>query len=398
MPAGRDLQQNALALESDTSSTTAEMAAQAAARDAVIFRTSLLGILANVLLSAFKAFVGLWSHSIAIVMDAVNNLSDALSSVVTIAGTKLARREPNRKHPFGYGRFEYLSAMVIAVIVLYAGLTALVESVKKIVQPVTPDYSPAALIIVGCAVAVKVLLGRYVSNVGEKVRSDSLTNSGQDALMDAAISATTLLTAIIYLIFDLSLEAWLSAAIALYIIKSGLEMLLRTLSTILGEAVDASLARAIRDTILSHDGVQGVYDMVIHNYGPDLLIGSLHIEVPETLSADELDRLVRHLTTDVYREHHVMLNAIGIYSMNTKDPEALKALSQVRKIALSHDHVRQLHGFHIDQAEKAMRFDLVISLEAEDRYGIYKHVCDEVREAFPGYAVQVTMDTDFIEG
>ena len=128
-------------------------------RDKVIVRTSVIGILANVFLAVFKAVIGLTAHSIAIVMDAVNNLSDAASSVITIVGTKLAGKEPDRKHPFGYGRIEYLSAMVISLLVLYAGVTAFVESVKKIISPDTPDYGAAALIIVGVAVAVKIILG-----------------------------------------------------------------------------------------------------------------------------------------------------------------------------------------------------------------------------------------------
>ena len=140
-------------------------------RDRTIIRTSVIGILANVLLAAFKAVVGLTFNSIAIVMDAVNNLSDAASSVITIVGTKLAGKEADRKHPFGYGRIEYLSAVLISLLVLYAGVTALVESVKKIIRPDTPDYSAVSLVIVAVAVVVKLLLGRYVKGVGKRVNS-----------------------------------------------------------------------------------------------------------------------------------------------------------------------------------------------------------------------------------
>ena len=134
--------------------------APALSRERVIVRTSVIGILTNVLLAAFKAFVGIVSHSIAVTLDAVNNLSDALSSIITIVGTKLAGRLPDKKHPLGYGRIEYLSAMIVSGIVLYAGITSLVESVKKIFQPETPDYSTVSLIIIAVAVAAKILLGR----------------------------------------------------------------------------------------------------------------------------------------------------------------------------------------------------------------------------------------------
>lgn len=366
-------------------------------RDAVIVRTSVIGIIANVFLAAFKAFVGMASNSIAIVMDAVNNLSDAASSVITIVGTKLAGKEPDKKHPFGYGRIEYLSAMTIAVLVLYAGITAFVESVKKIINPDTPDYSAATLIIVAVAVAVKIILGRYVKGVGRKVNSDSLVNSGEDAMLDSVISASTLVAAAIYLIFHISLEAWLGAIIAVIIIKSGIEMLRETLSQILGEGADAQLARDIKATVIGYPEVSGAYDLVLHNYGPDSYNGSVHIEVPDTLSADDLDRLIRKITFDVYKKHDVILTAIGVYSVNTKNPEAVEARNKVTGIVMSHEHVLQMHGFNYDKSEKLIRFDIVVSFDAPDRRKVYKEVCEAVQNAYPDYKLQVAMDIDFSE-
>lgn len=366
-------------------------------RNAVIIRTSIIGILANVFLAAFKAVVGFASNSIAIVMDAVNNVSDAASSVITIVGTKLAGKEPDRKHPFGYGRIEYLSAMVISILVLYAGITALVESVKKIINPDTPDYSAVTLIIVAVAVVVKIILGRYVKGVGKKVNSDSLVNSGEDATLDSIISASTLVAAAIYLIFHISLEAWLGAIIALVIIKSGVGMLRETLSQILGERADAELARDIKATVISYPEVSGAYDLVLHNYGPDSYNGSIHVEVPDTLSADDLDKLIRKISVDVYQKHDVILTAIGVYSVNTKDPEAVEARDKVTEIVMSHEHILQIHGFYFDKPGKMIRFDIVVSFDAPDRRQVYREVCEAVQEAYPDYTLQVTMDTDFSE-
>ncbi|MBQ9464458.1 MAG: cation diffusion facilitator family transporter, partial [Lachnospiraceae bacterium] len=161
-------------------------------RDRIIVRTSVIGILANVFLAAFKAVIGLLSNSIAVVLDAVNNLSDALSSVITIVGTKLAGKRPDKKHPLGYGRIEYLSAMIVSAIVLYAGITSLVESIKKIIHPETPDYSRVSLIIIAAAVIVKIILGRFVKARGEKAGSQALVASGKDATFDAVLSASVL--------------------------------------------------------------------------------------------------------------------------------------------------------------------------------------------------------------
>jgi cation diffusion facilitator family transporter len=368
-----------------------------ASREKIIVLTSVIGIIANVFLAAFKAVIGLMSSSIAIIMDAVNNISDAGSSLITIIGTKLAGREPDKKHPFGYGRVEYLSAMVISVIVLYAGVTSLVESVKKIINPDVPDYSTVSLIIVGAAVVVKIVLGRYVKSVGKKVNSASLVNSGEDATLDSVISASTLVAAVIFLVFDISLEAWLGAIISLVIIKSGFEMIKETVSQILGERNDADLAKSIKETITGFPDVQGAYDLVLNNYGPDTWNGSIHIEVPDTYSADRLDQLIRSIQVKVYEEHHVILTAIGVYSVNTKDAEIIEAYKKVKDLVLSHEYVRQIHGFYMDKEKKTLRFDIVVSFDAEDRRAVYGKVIEAVCKEYPGYELQVAMDTDFSE-
>ena len=366
-------------------------------REKKIVRTSVIGIIANVFLAGFKAVIGLMTNSIAIVLDAVNNISDAGSSLITIVGTKLAGKKPDKKHPFGYGRIEYLSAMLISMIVLYAGITSFVESVKQIIHPETPDYNAVSLIIVAVAVVVKIVLGRYVKGVGIKVNSDSLINSGEDATLDSIISTSTLVAAGIFLGFHISLEAWLGAIISLVIIKSGVEMLRDTISRILGERNDKELAKGIRDTVMSFPDVQGAYDLVLNNYGPDTWNGSIHIEVPDTYSADQLDQLIREITMKVIREHQVILTAIGVYSVNTKDEEIIQAKRQVEEIVFSHEYVRQMHGFYLLKDQKTMRFDVVISFDAKDRGAVFSAVIEDVQKSFPDYELQVAMDTDFTE-
>lgn len=154
-------------------------------RNAVIIKTSIIGIATNVLLAIFKAIVGLLANSIAVVLDAINNLSDAMSSIITIVGTKLAGKSPDKKHPLGYGRVEYLSATLISFIVLYAGIASLRESIKTIISPTKPDYSTLTLVIIIVGVVTKIILGRYVKSVGVKMNSASLINSGEDATLDS---------------------------------------------------------------------------------------------------------------------------------------------------------------------------------------------------------------------
>lgn len=363
-------------------------------RDGIIVRTSLIGIAANVFLAAFKAAVGILAGSIAVVLDAVNNLSDAFSSLITIIGTKLASRKPDAKHPYGYGRIEYLSATLISVIVLYAGITSLTESVKKIINPEVPDYSAASLIIIAAGVAVKVLLGRYVKSVGEKVNSDSLINSGEDATLDSIISASTLAAALLFMWKGISLEAWLGAVISAVIIKSGCEMLSGMLSRMLGERVDSELSKEIKATICEADGALGAYDLFLHDYGPDRMMGSVHVEVPDTMNADELDVMTRRIQKAVYEKHHVIMTAVGIYSRNTKDDEVAEIYENVRRIAAGYEHVLQIHGFYCSIEDKKIRFDVVVDFKAPDRNEVWQSVMKDVREAYPDYDIAVALDSD----
>lgn len=366
-------------------------------RDKQIVKTSIVGIIANVFLAAFKAIIGTITGSIAITLDAVNNLSDAASSIITIIGTKLAGKAPDKKHPFGYGRIEYLSAMVISLIVLYAGITSLQESVKKIITPEKPEYTVVSLIIVAAAVVVKIILGRYFVRIGTKVKSDSLTNSGKDATLDSVISASTLVAAGIFLISGISLESWLGAVISLVIIKSGIDMLRETLSEILGERADASLAKEIRDTVLEYPGVSGAYDLVLNNYGPDAYNGSIHIEVPDTYSADQIDDMTRKITYSVYQKTNVILTAISVYSMNTTNPKITEMREKIQKIAVSEEYVLQMHGFYVEESTKTIRLDLVVSFDSPDRVKVWKDVVGKIKQAYPEYHINAVLDTDFAE-
>ena len=363
-------------------------------RDRIIVRTSLVGILANLSLAAFKAGIGVLSGSIAVVLDAVNNLSDALSSVITIIGTKLAGRRPDRNHPYGHGRIEYLTAIIIAMLVLYAGVTSLIEAVKKILSPTLPDYAPTSLVIIAVAVAVKVLLGRYVSRVGRRVNSEALIASGRDATLDSVISASTLAAALIFLATGVSLEAWLGAVISLVIMKSGVEMLQQSLSEILGERADVELTRAIKQTICAFPEVRGAYDLVLHNYGPNTMIGSVHIEVDDTLTADRLDTLERDITQAVIEAHHVILAGIGIYSRNTRNDAAARMLEDARRVAMSHDYVLQMHGFYADPEAKLLRFDVIVDYAAPDPAQVHRDIVDAIQALYPDYKVEITLDVD----
>ena len=315
-------------------------------RDQVIVRTSILGILTNVFLAVFKAVIGILSNSIAVTLDAVNNLSDALSSVITIIGTRLAGKLPDKKHPLGYGRIEYLSTMIISALVLYAGITAMVESVKKLFHPEAPDYSALTLIILAAAVAVKLMLGSYFRRTGKRVSSGSLQASGSDALSDAILSAAVLVSAIIYLATGVSLEALVSVIIAVFIIRAGLEMLTEAVDDLLGKRLDPETTAAIKATICGIDPVSGAYDLILNSYGPERVIGSVHVEVPDTMNAAEIDRLERKIAYEVYSRHGILMTAIGIYAQNTSDDRVAEMRTRLTRMVMSHEGILQVQGVH----------------------------------------------------
>ncbi len=362
-------------------------------RDQVIVRTSVIGIIANVFLAAFKAVIGVLSNSIAVILDAVNNLSDALSSIITIVGTKLAGRKPDKKHPLGYGRIEYLSAMIVSGIVLYAGITSFVESVKKIFAPETPDYSIISLVIIAVAVAVKILLGRYVKARGREVNSGSLVASGSDALFDAILSSSVLACAVIFMLSGLSLEAYVGVVISCFIIKSGVEMMIETLNEILGTRPDKEVTDKVKSILKSDPAVRGAYDLVMFNYGPDRDFASVHLELPDTMTVREVDALTRRVEDKVYRETGVILTGVSMYSYNTGDDEAARIRSEVSRMVLAHDWAVQMHGFYIDLEAKDIRFDVVMSFDIDPQEGL-KTVYDEMHAAYPDYTLHISPDVD----
>ena len=362
-------------------------------RDQIIIHTSIIGIAANIFLAAFKAVIGLLSHSIAVTLDAVNNLSDALSSLITIIGAGLANRKPDKKHPLGHGRTEYLSAITVSAIVLYAGINSAVESVRKIMSPETPDYSNISLIIIAAAVIVKIILGRYFTLKGKEAGSGALEASGADASFDAVLSLSVLACAVLFRMTGISLEAFVGAVISVFIIKSGIEMMLETLDDIIGKRADPDKVREIKRLIKEEPEVRGVYDLFINNYGPGRDYASLHIEVPDVMTVEEVDTITRRLQQKVYKGTGVIITGVGVYSYNTKDQEAAKIRNTVMETVLQHEWALQVHAFNADTKKKKMRFDVVLSFDIDPRQG-YEVIMKEIRRLYPDYAITITSDID----
>ena len=363
-------------------------------REKTIVRTSFIGIAANLVLAFFKAVIGFTSGSVAIITDAVNNLTDVLSSVITIIGAKYAGKKPDKEHPLGHGRAEYISAAVISVLVLYAGVTAFMESFKKVLNPGDISYEYIQVGILVGAILVKIFLGLYFKKVGEKVNSDSLIDSGKDALSDVFVSAATVLAAFIYIFKGLSIEGYVGILIGVIIIKAGFGMLKHTMDDIIGHRPDAELTRQIKESVCEFEGVYGVYDMILHNYGPDKYMGSIHVEIDASKSADEIDTLSRRITHTIYAKYGVVIESVGVYARDNIHPEVSEMRGKVSDIIFSHDNVLQMHGFRVDFENKLILADIIIDFADPDREGLYQHIVEDISAAYPEFTPRIVLDID----
>lgn len=364
-------------------------------RDKEIIRTSYVGVGANIFLAAFKTLVGLVSGSIAIIMDAVNNLSDVLSSVITIVGTKLSAKPADAEHPFGHGRIEYFSAIIISIIVLIAGATSLIESVKKIFNPTQPSYSVLTLVVITVAIFVKFLLGTYVKRKGTQLESDSLIASGADALFDSVITTATLVSAVIMLIWRVNLDGYFGTLISLVIIKAGIDMIGSPINQLLGRAIPESLVNEIRRLVMKHEGVYGVYDITLNYYGPNTIIGSLHINVLDLTTAREIHQLTRIIQGELYEKFNMIIT-VGIYAINTVGKAAMLQ-RQVMGLIYNHEHVQEVHGFYVDEDKKLITLDVVPDIHVHDDDEFKAHLLGHLKEILPDFEFNLAIDHNYIE-
>ena len=363
-------------------------------RNKIIVRTSGLGIIVNIFLVIFKTIIGLLANSIAIVLDAVNNLTDVLSSVITIVGTKLSIKAPDKEHPYGHGRIEYFTSIIISTNVLIAGLTAVKESIMKIINPLDTEYSWYSFVIIIVAVITKFFLGKYVKGVGKKLNSQSLIASGQDAFMDSVLSFSTLIGAILNFGWHINVEGYIGVLIGIFIVKSAVEILKDAVDLILGLRADSDLTKQLKEKMNSFEEVQGVYDLNLHNYGPTNIIASAHIQVRNDMTAEEIHILTREIEYLIYNEFGIVLT-IGIYAANDKGDfgEIKKALYEILN---EYKNVLQVHGFYVDKADNVY-FDLIMDFETQNREELKNEIVKKLKEKYPKYNYNVILDQDITD-
>lgn len=362
-------------------------------RNKEIVKVSIQGIIVNIILVVFKSLIGLFTNSIAIILDAVNNLSDTLSSGITIIGMKLSAKKPDKEHPYGHGRIEYIASVLIAIIVLLAGVSSLKESIMKVINPEEATYTIPSLIIILVGVFVKFFFGRYVKNKGKALNSGSLIASGVDAISDSVISFSTFVAAIVSFIWHFSIEGYLGIVISVLILKTAIEILRDSINEVIGIRADSETTNKIRERILKYDEVQGVFDLTIHNYGPNKIIATAHIQVDDEMTAKEIHRLTRNILMDMYNEFGIIIT-IGIYASNDKG-EYKKIKDYLNKIISEYENILQVHGFYVDEELKNISFDIIFNFEEEKKEEIIEEIKGKLKEKYPDYDYNVIIDLDF---
>jgi len=279
---------------------------------------------------------------------------------------------------------------------LSAGVTSLIESVKKIIEPTEPSYTSVTLIVIIVAIAVKIVLGLYVKRKGVQLKSDALTASGADALFDAIITLATLVSAGVMLLWNVSLDGILGALISAVIIKAGIEMLAGPVNDLLGTSIPAELSSQIKKEVAEIEGVHGVYDLILHNYGPDVQIGSLHISVYDTMNAHDIHGLTRRISTLMFERHGIIMT-VGVYAIATGENKRAELQNKVIQTLAANEEIVQVHGFYYSEKDKMLSVDVVPDISVHDDAALISKLTAQIEPLTPGLQLTVVVDHNYSE-
>ena len=364
-------------------------------RDGIITATSFLGIAVNILVATAKVITGLLASSIAIVSEGINNATDALTSVLTLVGTKLAEKHPDARHPFGYGRIEYLVSLTISILILITGVEMLTSSVRLIFKPEELSISFLSLVIVAVSAVIKFILGVYTIRMGKKADSSALEAVGIDCRNDSFISAITIISAIVFLVFHLSIDAYAGIITSAFIIKAGLEVLLSTLGDLLGRPGEKELATKLYNEIIHTEGIIGAADMMLHNYGPGAYSGSVNIEIDHGMTVGEAYQFIHRLQLKIMHEYKVTM-VFGMYAVDNDHPYAKEMRRTIANFVAGEEHVKSFHAVYLDEKANQLYCDLIVDYTIRDWDSLRARFMDYMKPFYPDKEVILTVETEFV--
>ena len=368
-------------------------------RDSYGKLAGIVGILSNLLLCVMKMLVGLISGSIAIVADAVNNLADASSSVITLAGFKLAAMPEDEEHPYGHARIEYIAGMVVSLIIIVVGVELGKNSFDKILHPEPLEFSLSVVIVLLIAIGIKVWQAMFNISAGKKIKSLTLIATGTDSRNDVIATSAVLISIIAGYVLDIQIDGYMGVVVALFIIWSGISLVRETISPLLGEAPDPELVQQIEDITLSYDGVIGIHDLVVHNYGPGKIFASIHIEVDSSvdvmISHDLVDNIERRLNKDLDIFVTAHMDPVNLGDPNREPLSHIigEALSELEGVVNFHD-LRIVPG----PTHTNVVFDVVLSPECKlGKDEITDLICSKVKNYNPSFFCVISYDMSYAQ-
>lgn len=328
--------------------------------------SSIVGIICNVLLFLIKYAMGTLSHSISIVSDAFNNLSDCAGCLVTLLGYKMASKPADKNHPFGHGRMEYLTSLIIAALIIFVGIELLKNSVEKIINPVEIRFSFAVLISLVFSIAVKLWMAVFNVELGKKINSSVLTATAKDSKSDVIATSATLIALICSLFTALPVDGVMGLLVSVFILKSGYDIVKDTVDELLGKPADPEIINHIKEYVLKNDKIIGIHDLIIHSYGPGNMIGSCHVEVKSNESFTEVHDIVDSIEREIHNNLNILMT-IHMDPIEVNDMLTNKCKKLVNNIIHSIDSSLDLHDFRIVSGESHTNliFDLVVPFECK---------------------------------
>ena len=364
-------------------------------REGVVTATSMLGIIVNLLIAGIKVAIGLLSSSIAVLSEGVNNAADAATSILTLVGTKLAGRKPTKEHPFGYGRIEYLTSLVIAVLIIVTGFELFTSSIDLIFHPAELDLSYLSLGIVAVSAVVKYILGAYTIRTGNRVDSSSLVAVGTECRNDAFISVVTILSSLAFILFNVSVDAYAGIFISIIVLKAGYEIISDTVSDLLGSKADKELADQLYKEIRSCDMVISAADMMLHNYGPDAYSGSVNIEIDHSKTVEEVYAVIHEMQLRIMEQYHVTM-VFGIYAVDNNSEESRSLRREIAEFVRNYDHVISYHALFISHKQKRIYCDLIVDYDLADWKALDAEFETFMHAHYPDYQIMLTIETEFV--
>jgi len=361
--------------------------------------SSIVGICCNILLFVVKFLIGFLLSSISVMADAWNNLSDAASSIISYVGVKMAEKPADEEHPFGHGRIEYIAAFIVSFLIKEVGLSFLKTSIDKLLNPheVVFEWIPFWILVL--SVAVKLWLAHFNRKLGKRIQSQVMLATAADSLGDVVTTSATIVSLIIYGIFDVNIDAFAGLFVSLVVMWAGFNIAKDTLKPLIGEASDPLLAQRIQQEVESYEGILGTHDLIVHNYGPNRSMATIHAEVPCDVDIAECHELIDQIEREVSKHQGIIL-VIHTDPIEVRDERVLEAKGKLERVLKELDEQVSFHDFRMVWGEKQTNliFDLVVpfSYNAEMEKQLMKNIRERMRKQNSHYACVITVDKGYI--